>query len=75
MVHLSLNTAHSALTRREQLHLHALLVEAMLAAKLEIIVPLLDEPFADEALLVLYDTAIIHFVLLHLHLEVHLLDV
>ena len=50
-------------------------MEAVLAAELEIIVPLLDEPFADEALLVLDDTAIIHFVLLHLHLEVHLLDV
>ena len=41
--------ANGALRRFQKLHLHALLVEAMAAAELQVIVALFDEPFADVA--------------------------
>ena len=47
----------------------------MLAAKLKVVIALLYEPFANMALLILHDAAIVHFVILFLNLKVHLLDV
>jgi len=74
VVHLSLDAALGALAGGYELHLHALLVEAVLASQLQVEVTLLDEPLANVATFVLGDPALVHLVLLLLHLEIHLLD-
>ena len=49
-------------------------MESVTAAELQVVIAFLDEPLADEALLILYDSTLIDLVLLNLHLEVHLFD-
>ena len=60
--------------RPQQLHLHALLVESVAAAQLEEIVAFLDKPLADVAWFILDYAPVIHWIVLSLDLEVHLLD-
>ena len=74
VVHLGLDAALRTAARRDELHLHALLVEAMPAAQHQVVVAFLDEPLADEAALVLRDAALVNVIVLRLHLKVHLLN-
>ena len=46
-------------------------METMFAAKLQVVVALLDEPLADEALLVFGHTSLIDGIVLCFHYEVH----
>lgn len=46
----------------------------MTTAKLQVVIALFNEPFADETVLVLRDASLINVIVLCLHFEVHLLD-
>ena len=71
---IGLYVAHGASGVGKQLHLHALLMEAMSAPQHQVIVPFLDKPFADVAGFIRGDASVIDGVVLCLDYEVHLID-